>query len=611
MPDLTDGQLVGRFVRSRDGDAFAALVCRHGPMVLAVCRRVAGDTHLADDAFQAAFLVLARRAANVSPREAVRAWLYGVAVRTAREARSMSARRRSREVPVAAVPDRAASAESPTDADALWALDEEVARLPDHLRAAVVLCELDGLSRKEAADRLGVPEGTLSSRLAKARRLLAERLRGRGVVVSAAGLAVLFDRSTAVALPADLADAAAGLASLGPVAMTVSELSRGVFRTMLLKKLKVASAGVVLLLTGAAGVFAWDGSAGAGDEERRTEPVRAVRRAPVPAAPREGVILVSTLRGDKPAELFKPDGTPIRVPKVGGAGQPWYVRLSPDGKRAVAFVERPPAPGPKPITWQRQDLFVLDLDADEGPAEPVLRDLYMGRACWSPDGTKLYGNEIDPEKVADELKEGQRFPTASWVYDLKTKTKTRLALPAGHGVVDVSPDGKSLLTVTHDVGVRRRQTYLAPLDTLEPTPIGKDDFIGIRFSPDGKRVLGNRHSGWSPPQGAAPGGPAGWTVRVETQGLVILSLTDKTETPVRLVEGASTVYGACWSPDGKRILYHWYEEIPQPPGTPPPAGPGPHRWQASRVTVADPDGSNAKTIIRREYNQTITGIDWR
>jgi hypothetical protein len=91
--------------------------------------------------------------------------------------------------------------------------------------------------------------------------------------------------------------------------------------------------------------------------------------------------------------------------------------------------------------------------------------------------------------------------------------------------------------------------------------------------------------------------------------LVILSLADKIETPVRLVDGVKSVYGACWSPDGKRIAYHWQEEIPQPPNAPAPAGPG--KWSASRVTVADPDGANAKTIIRREYNQTVTGIDWR
>src|SRR5205823_6152431 len=140
---------------------------------------------------QAAFVVLACRAAEVRPAEAVRAWLYGVAVRTARGVRAVTARRRARELPVPAVPDRAGEPVEPPDADALAILDEEVAALPEHLRVAVVLCELDGLSRRDAAARLAVAEGTLSSRLAKARKLLAERLRKRGVSLPAAGLGVL------------------------------------------------------------------------------------------------------------------------------------------------------------------------------------------------------------------------------------------------------------------------------------------------------------------------------------------------------------------------------------------------------------------------------------
>src|SRR5439155_5778548 len=155
--DATDGQLLARFVRTRDEAAFAELVRRLGPMVLGVCRRVTADAHLAEDAFQAAFLVLARRAADVRPREAVRGWLYGVAARVAQKARVMSARRRAREVPAAVLPDSSAPVRGEPDADALRVLDEEVAGLPEHLRAAVVLCELDGLGRKDAAGGRGGP----------------------------------------------------------------------------------------------------------------------------------------------------------------------------------------------------------------------------------------------------------------------------------------------------------------------------------------------------------------------------------------------------------------------------------------------------------------------
>jgi RNA polymerase sigma factor (sigma-70 family) len=237
--DATDGRVLARFIQSRDEAAFGELVRRLGPMVLGVCRRVSGDAHLADDAFQATFLVLARRAAEVPP-EAVRGWLYGVAVRTAREARSVSARRRARELPVATPPDRPVNSPEAPDADALRVLDEEIAALPEHLRAAVVLCELDGASRKVAADRLGIPEGTVRSRLAKARKVLAARLWRRGVTLPAAALAALGNASAAV--PPQLASSAIALAVAStPVPPAVAILMHGVFRSMFLKKLTISA----------------------------------------------------------------------------------------------------------------------------------------------------------------------------------------------------------------------------------------------------------------------------------------------------------------------------------------------------------------------------------
>ncbi|MDB5307235.1 MAG: hypothetical protein JWO38_1437, partial [Gemmataceae bacterium] len=187
--DRTDGQLLTAFVHDRDPDAFAVLVRRHGPMVLGVCRRVVGDAHAAEDAFQAVFLVLARRAAAVRPREQVGNWLYGVAYRTALKARMVLARRRSREKQVDVMPEPPAPPPADPWADLHPVIDEELARLPDKLRLPVVLCDLEGRTQRAVAKHLGVAPATLATRLASARRLLAGRLTRRGVTLSGGALA--------------------------------------------------------------------------------------------------------------------------------------------------------------------------------------------------------------------------------------------------------------------------------------------------------------------------------------------------------------------------------------------------------------------------------------
>src|SRR5262245_55355613 len=205
----TDGQLLARFLDHRDEAAFAALVWRHGPMVLRTCRRVIGNAADADDAFQATFVVLLRRARALAGRACVGNFLYGVAFHTALKAKAMAAKRRTREA-------RARAPESQPDrSELLAALDEELARLPDKYREPVVICELEGRSRREAAEALGVPQGTISSRLAAAHRRLGKRLRSRGFAgaVVAAVLA-----GTAAAVPDALADAAVRSAVINPPA---------------------------------------------------------------------------------------------------------------------------------------------------------------------------------------------------------------------------------------------------------------------------------------------------------------------------------------------------------------------------------------------------------
>ena len=290
----SDGDLLGAFVTSRDAEAFAELVRRHGPMVLGVCRRVVGHRATADDAFQAAFLVLARRAASVRPRERVGNWLYGVAYRTALKARTVLARRRSREKQVDVMPEPIApAAPAPAWTDLQPVIDEELARLPDKLRLPVVLCDLEGRPQREVAKHLNVPPATLATRLATARRTLAERLTRRGVTLSGGALAGLLGaHASASAVPRALAAGvvraveavATGGALNSLVSVQAVQLSEGVMQMMMLAKLKAVAvmAAVALALTTGLGVGLMP--AAAGDEPGTGAPARAKAGGP-PAAP--------------------------------------------------------------------------------------------------------------------------------------------------------------------------------------------------------------------------------------------------------------------------------------------------------------------------------------
>jgi RNA polymerase sigma factor (sigma-70 family) len=193
-----DADLLRQFVRARDEAAFAELVRRHGPLVWGVCARLLADRHAAEDAFQATFLVLARRAASVGRPAAVGCWLYGVARRVAGKLR-----RRPASAPLPDVVDRSITA--PLDAltarELTRLLDDELGRLPDRLRAPLVLCYLEGATRDEAAERLGCPLSTLKKRLERGRDRLHESLVRRGLGLSAALLATLLFGQSAAAVP--------------------------------------------------------------------------------------------------------------------------------------------------------------------------------------------------------------------------------------------------------------------------------------------------------------------------------------------------------------------------------------------------------------------------
>jgi RNA polymerase sigma factor (sigma-70 family) len=257
---LSDARLLESFLASRDEAAFELLVKRHGPMVLGVCVRVIGNLHDAEDAFQAVFLVLARKAASIVPRELVGNWLYGVAYRTALQARERLGRHRARERQVNEMPQPTVAAD--VDLEELHqALDRELNHLPEKFRVPIVLCDLEGRSRKDVAVQLKIPEGTLSSRLAKGRELLASRLARHGLVLSGAALATMLAHQSASAMQPVLVAttikaavlAAAGQSAAGLASAEAVALSHGVMKTMFLSKLKVISILVLGLVLGAVG----------------------------------------------------------------------------------------------------------------------------------------------------------------------------------------------------------------------------------------------------------------------------------------------------------------------------------------------------------------------
>ncbi len=265
--ERSDQELLDAFLRHRDEQAFAILVHRHGPMIYALCRRLLGNAQDAADAFQSVFLVLVEKARSIRSRAALGAWLYAVAYRTSLKARTRRQRRQAREQSAGTLPEPEVAMEIPSD-DVLALLDEEVSALPERYRAAVVLCELQGRSRREAAQALGVAEGTLSSRLATARCRLRERLSRRGVTLSAEAVAAaLATEAASASVPAALlqatVQAGTSAGAVGLVSAEVLSLKKAMVKAMFLAKLKLASVllcagcllggGLVLLGSGALG----------------------------------------------------------------------------------------------------------------------------------------------------------------------------------------------------------------------------------------------------------------------------------------------------------------------------------------------------------------------
>jgi RNA polymerase sigma factor (sigma-70 family) len=236
-----DSSFLGRFLDQRDENAFAALVHRHGPLVYGTCLRILGNRTDTDDAFQAVFFVLARRAHALKRDRSIGPWLHGVALRVARKLRGQAVRRRLREMSAA----KAECVEAAVPEHDFWALiDEELARLPMPLREVLLLCDLGGQSHSRAASSLGLAKGTVTKRLAKAREELATRLKRRGITLGVAALSALIAARAPASVPAPLLRETARQAiafSIRQVgcSVTAKALAEGVMRSLKFGALKI------------------------------------------------------------------------------------------------------------------------------------------------------------------------------------------------------------------------------------------------------------------------------------------------------------------------------------------------------------------------------------
>jgi RNA polymerase sigma factor (sigma-70 family) len=332
---ISDGQLLDSFITRRDEAAFEALLRRHGPMVLGVCRRLLRDPHEAEDAFQATFLVLVRKAASVVPRDRVPNWLHGVAYQTAVRARSAAIKRRRRERLVREMPELQAPSPEPLD-DLRTLLDQQLAALPSNYRVAVVLCDLEGKAHKEVATQLGWPEGTLASRLSRGRKMLAARLSRRGVVLSAA---MLSTEMASACVPTSLVLSTVRAACTGAVSVNVYALKEGVLMGMLLNKLKaVLLVGVVAL---AGGMVLRQLAA--------ADPAAAEVKAKVAPSP-------AAEQGQKPAAGPTPKGAKDRFAVI-AAGKRVLVQATLGGAELHAEAER--------VSYDN-DVLILEAAAEDG-----------------------------------------------------------------------------------------------------------------------------------------------------------------------------------------------------------------------------------------------------
>ncbi len=547
----SDQQLLERYVRHCDEDAFAGLVRRHGNTVWGVCRRVLHQTQDVEDAFQATFLILARKADSIRKGEAVGSWLYGVAYRTALKARRSSIRREQgaagnalRGVPIEARMEPSASSEAACR-ELQRILDEEVQHLPAKFRAPFVLCCLEGLSRAEAAQELGWKEGTVSGRLAQARQLLEKRLLRRGIALSAVlTAAALVQNSASAAAPAALLQSTPQAVlpgsggALSPAALALAEtLLRSMAHGSVAMSF-VLLLGLVLTISGVSlTAVQW----GQGARKELAVQATTVDLATRPPGPGRGPAFdpqVATL-------AFSPDGKHL-VTAGARLNQPGHLRIC-DVETARELVALTGIPGISSVAFSPDGQTLV---SGEFSGQIKLRDPVtgMGRAGWQahPTGVRSVVFAPDGRSLASSGADGTvRF------WDLKT-LQERQSLQGQTGEVVAATyfhHGKTLMTASQDQTASlwdaetgaRRWTLRGHEDAIEAVAVSPGDKLAATASRDGTVRL------WDPETGK--------------------------ETAV-LRHGEGAVKALAFSPDGKflatavdRTIHFWLVQTRQRVGS--------------------------------------------